>query len=332
MRIAGFLGLIAMIALIAHEGASTVAQLLSQAGWILLLLVPLHAIPLMLDVIGWRTLLAPADTERRARLFTLFEIAAVREAVNRLLPVGNVGGEIVGTRLLVLRGIPVSRGGASIVVEVLLTLVAQYVFVVIGVLCLLRIAGTAQIVDNALLALVISLPIVVLLVVLLRYGSVFERLGRVMERLLGTRAHCVGIAEQSAQLDVEIMRLYRARARLAAALAWQVAGLCVGTLETWLALRWLGFPVSLATAVALESLTQAIRHFVFFVPAGLGVQEAGLIAIGSLLGVHSDAALALSLVKRAREILFGVPALLAWQWVEGRRLVWAAAQPGEVRR
>jgi putative membrane protein len=218
------------------------------------------------------------------------------------------------------------------VVEGLLTIVGQYVFVSIGVLCLLRITGTVRAADNALLALAISLPIVVLLVVIVRYGSVFERLGRVMERLLGSRARCMSLGEQFAQMDTEILRLYRAPARLAAALAWQVAGLCVGTLETWLALRWLGTPVSLATALALESLTQAIRHFVFFVPSGLGVQEAGLMAFGHMLGIHSDAALALSLVKRAREILFGVPALLAWQWVEGRRLVWAAAQPGEVRR
>ena len=71
----------------------------------------------------------------------------------------------------------------------------------------------------------------------------------------------------------------------------------------------MGFP----TAVALESLTQAIRHFIFVVPAGLGVQEAGLVGFGYLLGVGSDASIALSLAKRMREILFGVPALAYWQ-------------------
>jgi hypothetical protein len=93
----------------------------------------------------------------------------------------------------------------------------------------------------------------------------------------------------------------------------------VGCTETWLALRWLGHPVGFAAALVLESLTQAARHLFFFVPAGLGVQEAGLIGVGHVLGIGRDVAIALSLAKRMREILFGLPALAAWQWIEGRR-------------
>jgi hypothetical protein len=37
------------------------------------------------------------------------------------------------------------------------------------------------------------------------------------------------------------------------------------------------------------------------------------------LGIGSDVAIALSLAKRMTRILFGVPALLAWQWTETRR-------------
>jgi len=70
----------------------------------------------------------------------------------------------------------------------------------------------------------------------------------------------------------------------------------------------------------LESLTLAVRHFAFFVPGGIGVQEAGLVLFGNLIGLPADLAVALSLAKRVREIGFGVPALLSWQWVEGRRL------------
>ena len=96
-----------------------------------------------------------------------------------------------------------------------------------------------------------------------------------------------------------------------------LAGFVAGALETWLALYWLQHPVGFGTALALESLTQAIRHFIFVVPAGLGVQEAGLVGFGYLLGLGNDATIALSLAKRMREILFGVPALVYWQglWI-----------------
>jgi uncharacterized membrane protein YbhN (UPF0104 family) len=69
----------------------------------------------------------------------------------------------------------------------------------------------------------------------------------------------------------------------------------------------------------LRGAAQAARNFVFIVPAGLGVQEAALVGIGRLLGVDGELALALSLAKRMREILFGTPAPLSWYWVEGRK-------------
>jgi hypothetical protein len=55
------------------------------------------------------------------------------------------------------------------------------------------------------------------------------------------------------------------------------------------------------------------------VPNALGVQEGGLVLLGGMFGIGPDAALALSLVKRGRDLVIGVPALLAWQLVEGRR-------------
>jgi uncharacterized membrane protein YbhN (UPF0104 family) len=70
----------------------------------------------------------------------------------------------------------------------------------------------------------------------------------------------------------------------------------------------------------LESMTQAMRHLAFVVPAGLGVQEAGLIIFGHALGISSELALAVSMAKRIREVLCGLPSLISWQWLEGRRL------------
>jgi len=48
-------------------------------------------------------------------------------------------------------------------------------------------------------------------------------------------------------------------------------------------------------ALALESFTGAARSLIFIAPAGLGVQEAGLVGIGHVLGLGSDVAIALSL-------------------------------------
>lgn len=314
VRIALAAGLALLIALIMHEGSAILIPL-GRAGRVLLWLVPLHGLPLLLDSLGWRVLIA---RWRESRVGTLFWIAAVREGVDRLLPAANIGGALVGIRLLAECGVDSLVSAASVTTETVLTVVSQYVFVMLGVLCLLRLTHTVQFADDVLIGLAASLPLVVLLAVLLRYGSVFERMERFAVRLLGEEKLSF-LAGQSASLDTAIRELCGDVPRLLTTVAWQVTGMVSGSLETWLALRWLGHPVHFGAALALESLTLTVRNFVFLVPAGLGVQEASLVGFGALLGVNADLALALSLAKRMREILFGVPALLSWYWAEGRR-------------
>ncbi|MDX6769446.1 MAG: TIGR00374 family protein, partial [Elusimicrobiota bacterium] len=63
----------------------------------------------------------------------------------------------------------------------------------------------------------------------------------------------------------------------------------------------------------LESLGQAVRAAAFAIPGALGVQEGGYLVLGGLLGIAPDTALALSLTKRFRELVLGLPGLLVWQ-------------------
>ncbi len=303
-----------MIALILHGGAAQILDLLGRASWLLLWLVPLRTLPIALDAMGWSALLAGDSPFLR-----LFWIACIRDAINRLLPVASVGGEFVGVGLLARTGVDKARAAASVVVEILMTLVSQYLFVVIGVVCILYSSGAVPLTVNLAVGLAVSLPVIVLLIALLRYGAVFGPLQRIGARMLGGLTHPALAGAGSADIDEAVRSLSRAHPLLVRALLWQLGGLIAGSAETWFALRWLGAPVGIAEALALESLTQAVRSFIFLVPAGIGVQEVSLVEFGRVLGLAPDMALALSLAKRMREILFGVPVLIAWQWIEGRR-------------
>lgn len=315
-RIALALGLAALIALVLIEGAGSLAALFSHAGWILLLLVPLQLLPMSFDAMGWRVLIA-APT----RLGRLFSIACVRQAINRLLPVASVGGEIVAVRLLRLDGVGGITAAASVIVELMLGLVAQYLFVALGVLCLFVRVGNAgpRVLQALLLGLLVSLPPLLLMIIVLRHGRIFLRIERAARRFLGGWLSDELMADQGARLDAEVRGIFTGSMRAGRSLLWQLGGYIVGASEVWFALRWLGHPVGVADALALESLTQAAKSIFFMVPAALGVQEAGLMGVGLLLGLSSDVALALSLAKRMREVVFGVPALLAWQWLEVAR-------------
>jgi uncharacterized membrane protein YbhN (UPF0104 family) len=71
--------------------------------------------------------------------------------------------------------------------------------------------------------------------------------------------------------------------------------------------------------VAIDSLVYAARSAAFVVPNALGVQEAAYAALSSLFGIGPELGIAVSLLKRARDIVIGVPILLLWQAMEGQR-------------
>lgn len=303
------IGIGIFIALVLREGAADVARVIGQAGPALLWLVPFHALPLLLDAYGWRVLL-----RGRAPLAFLWWVATVREAVSRLLPVLAVGGEIVGIRLARWRVPDASRVSASVVVEVLVTIAVQYAFSALGVVLILA-ATSGGHAKTIALALVLSLPLPVITALLLRRGGVFHAIERFAARALGSEHRFLqGI--DGARLDAEIDALMTRTGVLVAAFVWQFIGYLVGALETYWALVLLGHPVSAGGAIAIEALTQAVRHAAFMVPAGLGVQEVAVVLLAQMFGIDREVALSLALVKRMREVIFGCLALGSWQLAE----------------
>ncbi len=320
MRVAayvgGVLGLALLIALVVRADFAAMVQTLGRGGWALLWLVPYRALYFLLYAIGWLILLRPYDSERHAGLGYVFWVTTVREAVDRLLPVASVGGGVVGVRLMRWRGLGAAPVGATVIVEILLTLIALYLFAALGVFLLFDYDAAGAEYRRVVVALLFALPVPVITALLLRYGAIFGRLQKFLRPLLGAGSLSVG----AAALDFELRACFQRGWALFLTGALQLAAFLSGSFEIWLALRLFGHPVGAKAALVLESMTQAMRHLAFVVPAGLGVQEAGLVVFGHALGISSELALAVSMAKRLREVLCGLPSLLSWQWLEGRRL------------
>jgi hypothetical protein len=119
-----------------------------------------------------------------------------------------------------------------------------------------------------------------------------------------------------ASLDAAMKRLARRPYALAGAALWHLLGWFSQVVETWGVLALCGARVSWTAALAIESLSAAARAAAFFVPGGLGVQEGALVYLCRHLGVPPEPALALGLVKRLREIVVGLPGLVAWAIAE----------------
>jgi putative membrane protein len=314
--IGGLLGLALLTVLVVRSDFASMWQTIRTAGWDLLWLPPYRLLYFLLYAVGWRALLRPYDPQHRASLRFLLWVTTVREGIDRLLPVASVGGGFAGVRLAGWRGIPAAAAAATVASEVLLTMMALYVFTATGLFLLSELGASEQTYRHVLIALVLSLPVPIITALLLRNGAVFGRIEAFLRPMVGETALSGG----AAALDRELRACLSRGGSLVFAGILQLLAFLSASFEVWYALRLFGHPVDIGAAVMLESMTQAMRHVAFVVPAGLGVQEAGFVLFGHALGISSELALAVSMAKRMREVLCGVPALVSWQLREAARL------------
>ncbi|MHB8255102.1 MAG: lysylphosphatidylglycerol synthase domain-containing protein [Acidiferrobacter sp.] len=310
---AALLGAATAVALVVHAGWRMVFQTIERAGFGLLWLIPLRLVTVGLDTRGWQALL---KTRRQAPWRILLWLGLVRDAVNTLLPVARVGGELVAIRLLGLRGVKMSTASASVIVETSVTLVLQVLLTLAGIMVLLPYVGAGPLVPQLLLVLVFAvLTVVAFLVVQVRVGlvTVWDRvMARFMSRPNGPRL------ASFRGLDQKVLILYRHRGALLRCAGWQLVGFVGNAAEIWLLAHLMHVSLSLGRVFIFESLIQAVHSVSFAVPGALGIQEGGFVVLGAVLGVNPDVALSIALGRRLRQIAIGLPVLGSWQWFERR--------------
>jgi len=312
---ASLLGLAAATAVVAFIGFDQVLRALATIGWRGVgLLCVYSALPLCLLGSAW-FVLVPGAAGRQWRVFV--GARAVRDAGSELLPFSHLGGFVIGARAAVLGGVPSATASSTTVADVTTEIIAQLGFVGLGLAILaLRLGGGATrgaLLEGGLIGLLLSVAGAIALVAVQRRGLGF------MEAL--ARRFLPRAADATADFSQALGALYERPLRLAAAVVIHFTAWVASATGVWLALRLAGVDIHLAAVLAMESLVCAVRAAAFVAPMGIGVQEATYAVVGPLFGLGPDMSLAVSLMKRARDMIVGVPALLVWQALESRRLV-----------
>lgn len=314
-------GLILFVGLIVYQGLGDIVAVLTGAGWGLLWVTGFHLAPLIADALGWRALL-PRD--RRCSVAELSWMRWICESINSLLPVAQVGGDLVRVRLLNRAGVRGATAGATVIVDTTAGMLTLIVFALLGIGLLLRKGGAAQVAAQLSFGIVI-LGVISLAFFLAQRAGIILGFARLIEHV-SKHGEWRVLTGGAVALNHSVVRLYGRRRAVMIACGWRMFAWLLGAGEVWLALYFLGHPASLSDALILESLGQALRAAAFAIPGALGVQETGFIVLGGMLGLSPETALALSLVKRVRELALGLPGLIAWQTAEGRR-IWRQQVP-----
>ncbi|GEM_PF-201099 len=308
------LGAGVLAALILGTGVRSIRDALAPVGWGIVPIVLFHAVPILLDVLAWRLLFRGGGPPTVA----LFGARWIGEAVNNLLPVLQIGGELVRVRLAAIAGVRTSDATASVLADVTLGAFTQIFFAIAGAVVLM----SSYDADPAFPALVglFLFGLGILAFYRLQRGRILPMAWRRIRRSPFVPAWVARLGDVAPLYRI-LDAIYADRLIVARSCLWRLAGWVAGGGEIFLSLHFLGYPARWTEAFILESLTQAGRSAAFAIPGGLGAQELSFLAIGLLLGFDPATCLALGLIRRGRDIALGVPAFAAYWFVETRRSI-----------
>jgi len=306
---------LALFMAIADIGFARIWHELTSIGFGLGGIVAVHIGQFAFCALAWNALFAGVEHDRRPTLARLFGLRWIRESIDHLLPVAQVGGEIAAARLLAAGRMSLPQAGASVIADLTIETLTQALFTLIGIGLIFALADPGDVGRWAGLGVGMAAFLAALAVGAQRWGGV-----RMFEKLMLLIADKMGWTklEGIAGLDQALARIYRLRGKLLLAGAHHMGAWMLGTGEVLIGVWALGYPIGIGEALVIESLAQAIRSVAFFVPGALGVQEGGFVVLAALFGIPSDIALSLSLTKRIRELALGLPGLVAWQFQELR--------------
>ncbi len=303
--------------LLIRQGASQVGAAFASAGWWIAAVAIYHlAVPVLLDAIAWWALFPKAE---RPSLWQLSWMRWIGESVSTLVPSATVGGDVVMARLAALHGASIPTAAASVLVDITLGVFVQIAFTLLGLGLIVAATGQQGFVRPTVIGAVIGVLAIIGFYVVQRLGM-FRFIGKIISRLANSE-DWHSLVHSGHTLDEAIRRQYARRRGVITCCAATATSLILGSGEIWVALYALDLRATLVNAVILQSMVLTIRSVVFPVPGALGVQEGGYVLVGNLLGIPGDAAFALSLIARVRELILGIPGLLAWQFVETRRVL-----------
>ena len=275
----------------------------------LLVLVP-YPVALCLDVAAWRRLFRRG---RRALSFrSLLGVRLSADAVLMSLPAGSFVSEGLAPALLRRRcAVPLPEAVASQAVRKFLLGFAHGLYLLAVAVVLLTLAPA--LVPKTALTLALSLGGMAILAGALGWQRLVtqktaERIHRLLMRLpfARLRRRLEHASEAFLHTDHHLNLSFAEARRLEAFLPFYLGVLLLEGLETFLILRVLGVSVPLRVVLPVEAALLTLRTLAVFVPAGLGVQDAGYLVFVKLLGVADPLATsaALTVLKRGKELIW----------------------------
>ncbi len=300
-------GSIAVAAVLTSSRLQAAAAAIVPLLWTLAPLLFLHGLQLLLSTAAWSRLLS--GTERKTIPFSvLLRLRVIREGIDSILPIAQIGGEIIASSSLMRFGLRPGLAVGGIIVDMIAELLGQLGYLSLG--CLLSSAPSHGLLRSIWLYLGGTFLLIGIALFAARQLGVLTLAEHAIQRIA---RHVSDIPFHAVTgLQKTVMHLAGDMRAFGSAVSFHGMHWALGSLEVWIVLRAMGLPIGLGQAIVTNAIGVAARSAGIIIPGSLGVQESGFMFGAALAGLPPQAALVFSLIRRLREMAIGGIALGLW--------------------
>lgn len=306
-------GLALFAVVVRQAGARELLDRVRTIGWSFVWILIVAGLRPLARSMAWLRSLDEAD--RGVGFATLWRARLIGDAVGNLTAAGPLLAE--PARLVFLGGrISMSAAASSLSIELLTYLASCAVVMAAGLALLLArfaISSSLRAVSLAALAALLA-GFAFTVVVLMRRWSLSSLLGNRIE--LGGSEHPViewidRQLERIYKIETDIFDFYHRRPRdFSVVCVCEAAFHLLGIVEIWLTLRLIGEQPTLVTAFIFEAINRLLTMIFSFVPARMGVDEAGTGLLAASLGLAALVGVAMAVYRKLRVIFWTAVGLI----------------------
>ena len=292
-------------------GSKESLELIIENKYKLFFIILIHIPTLFFDAMAWKVFI---KNEKFSILWS-FIITWVSQASGKFFPTGTVTGEFIRIYLGTKKGLSFHESSSTVFADLVIATFSLFLIASLSFLIVLSNNVIFFQNDN-------SFYIVISLLILLS-GCVFFYFfikRRLLKFFLNLKNPLNFKLKRNKiklllKIDYSLFKISSNKLNIFKATITRLLGWISGALEIYVFLMIINVEVSFVDVILIEAFTGLIRSVVFFIPAGLGVQELAFVIIGSHVGLSDSVSFSMAIGRRIREIGVGLPAILTWFFV-----------------
>lgn len=288
-------GIFLLIYLIRQMGLETIWESMEVIGYHIFTVFAIATIWIMVNTWSVSFLL-----DHRVNFLKLLYVEITGTAYNNIIPMAGLGGEPYKLSVIA-DDVGVEKGARALLQNRLIVLISSLLFTaLITGLTLLMVDVPTEMVWALWVAAAVSFAVGILIA--------FATLSKAPSVITGFLLTKLKVLKDYKNEPLPLQTFFIVN-------ALQILGRALSMLEIYAIFYLLGFSPSIADLVCVSAFLSLSSSFFFFVPQGMGVNEAGISTAFTVLGYDPSLGLFFGLIRRARVIawsLLGVGMHLAY--------------------